>query len=77
MFVNFDANYSWKLVQTYRAVRATVAGLQIEGVLAYFMHLKCQKRIGDDVGDLKCFYQMFFCENDPPDTFYPTYYARI
>jgi hypothetical protein len=23
-------------------------GLQIEGVLAYFMHLKCQKRIGDD-----------------------------
>jgi hypothetical protein len=28
-------------------------GLQIEGVLAYFTHLKCQKRIGDDVGDLK------------------------
>jgi hypothetical protein len=26
---------------------------QIEGVLAYFTHLKCQKRIGDDVGDLK------------------------
>jgi hypothetical protein len=30
-----------------------IAGLQIEGVLAYFTHLKCQKRIGDDVGDLK------------------------
>jgi hypothetical protein len=29
------------------------AGLQIEGVLAYFTHLKCQKRIGDDVVDLK------------------------
>jgi hypothetical protein len=29
------------------------AGLQIEGVLAYFTHLKCQKRIGDDVGDFK------------------------
>jgi hypothetical protein len=29
------------------------AGLQIEGVLAYFTHLKCQKRIGDDVADLK------------------------
>jgi hypothetical protein len=29
------------------------AGLQIKGVLAYFTHLKCQKRIGDDVGDLK------------------------
>jgi hypothetical protein len=28
-------------------------GLQIEGALAYFMHLKCQKRIGDDVGNLK------------------------
>jgi hypothetical protein len=26
------------------------SGLQIEGVLPYFMHLKCQKRIGDDVG---------------------------
>jgi hypothetical protein len=24
-----------------------------EGVLAYFTHLKYQKRIGDDVGDLK------------------------
>jgi hypothetical protein len=31
----------------------SVTGLQIEGVLAYFMHLKRQKRIGDDVGDLK------------------------
>jgi hypothetical protein len=28
-------------------------GLQIEGILAYFTRLKCQKRIGDDVGDLK------------------------
>jgi hypothetical protein len=28
-------------------------GLQIEGVLAYFTHFKCQKRIGDDVWDLK------------------------
>jgi hypothetical protein len=25
-----------------------LTGLQIEGVLAYFTHLKCQKRIGDD-----------------------------
>jgi hypothetical protein len=35
-------------------------GLQIEGVLAYFTHLKCQKRIGDDVGERqiqkKCIY---------------------
>jgi hypothetical protein len=29
------------------------AGLQVEGILAYFTHLKCQKRIGDDVGDFK------------------------
>jgi hypothetical protein len=28
-------------------------GLQIEGVLVYFTYLKHQKRIGDDVGDLK------------------------
>jgi hypothetical protein len=28
------------------------SGLQIEGVLAYFTHLKCQKRIGDDVGNV-------------------------
>jgi hypothetical protein len=21
--------------------------------------------------------KLFFCENDQPDTFYPTYYARI
>jgi hypothetical protein len=27
--------------------------LYIEGVLAFFTHLKCQKCIGDDVGDLK------------------------
>jgi hypothetical protein len=27
-----------------------------QGVLAYFTHLKCQKRIGDDVG-LKIFYK--------------------
>jgi hypothetical protein len=31
----------------------TSSGLQIEGVLAYFTHLKCQKRIGEDVGDFK------------------------
>jgi hypothetical protein len=50
------------------------SGLQIEGVLAYFMQLKHQKHISDDVGDLiRC----FICENDPLDTFYPTYYARI
>jgi hypothetical protein len=30
-----------------------IAGLQIEGVLAYLTHLKCPKRIGDDVGDFK------------------------
>jgi hypothetical protein len=28
-------------------------GLQIEGVLAYFTQLRRQKRIGNDVGDLK------------------------
>jgi hypothetical protein len=54
----------------------------LEGVLAYFMHLKCQKHIGDDVGDLKYVFTnkkkfIFFGENDQPDTFYPTYYARI
>jgi hypothetical protein len=36
------------------------AGLQIEGILAYFTHLK---RIGDYVGDLK-YVVCFFCEND-------------
>jgi hypothetical protein len=50
-------------------------GLQIEGVLAYFTHLKHQKCIGDDVGDFKyvfIFYKKnkfkkknFFGENDP------------
>jgi hypothetical protein len=30
-----------------------IAGLQIEGVLAYFTQIKCQKHIGDDLGDLK------------------------
>jgi hypothetical protein len=39
----------------------------------YFTHLKCQKPIGDDVGDLK----YVFYKNYQPDTFYPTYYARI
>jgi hypothetical protein len=38
----------------------------------YFTHLKCQKRIGDYVGEK----QKIF-ENDHPDTFFPTYYARI
>jgi hypothetical protein len=57
------------------------SGLQIEGVLAYFMHLIRQKRIGDDVGDFKYVFtkkkKKLFCENDPPDAFYPPYYARI
>jgi hypothetical protein len=44
-------------------MKAATAGLQIEGVLAYFTQLKCQKRIGDDVGDLK--YVFFVGENDP------------
>jgi hypothetical protein len=30
------------------------SGLKIEGVLAYLTHLKCEKHIGDDVGDMKC-----------------------
>jgi hypothetical protein len=34
-------------------VHWVAAGLQIEGVLMYFTHLKCQKRIGDDVGYFK------------------------
>jgi hypothetical protein len=36
-----------------RRLDLSYTGLQIEGVLAYFTHLKCQKHIGDDVGDLK------------------------
>jgi hypothetical protein len=28
-------------------------GLQIEDILAYFTHIKCQKCIGDDVGDVR------------------------
>jgi hypothetical protein len=40
-----------------------------------------KKRIGDDVGDLKIRVykkqKTFGGENDPPDTFYPSYYARI
>jgi hypothetical protein len=58
------------------------------GRLAYFMHLKCQKHIEDDVGNLKYVFAkkkkktfFFFGENDQPDsdtcTLYPTYYARI
>jgi hypothetical protein len=34
-------------------VDGDLQGLQIEGILAYFTHLKCQKHIGDDVGDFK------------------------
>jgi hypothetical protein len=48
------------------------AGLQIERILAYFTHLKCQRRIGDDVGNFtsNTFLQKkrkkkFVCENDP------------
>jgi hypothetical protein len=53
-------------------------GLQIEGILAYFTQLKCQKRIGDYVGGLKYLFTiLFFCWKWPPDTFYPTYYSRI
>jgi hypothetical protein len=71
------------MVFWYLAMHLT-SGLQIEGVLAYFTHLRCQKRIVDDVGDLKYVFtkklknKLFFLgENDPADTFYPTYYARI
>jgi hypothetical protein len=47
--------------------------LQIEGVLAYFTHLKCQKRIGKNTVDFKYVFThkkpkrffFFFCENDP------------
>jgi hypothetical protein len=55
-----------------------LTGLQIEGVLAYFTHLGCQKCIGDDVGDVKYIFTQFFSgEHDPLDMFYPPYYARI
>jgi hypothetical protein len=37
-----------------------VPGLQIEGVLAYFTHLICQKRIGDDVGAFKYVFTPIF-----------------
>jgi hypothetical protein len=46
----------------------TKSGLQIEDVLAYFTHLKHQKRIGDDVGDFKYVIatkNIFLGENDP------------
>jgi hypothetical protein len=59
-------------VSTWNMNFTSSSGLQIEGVLAYFTHFKCQKRIGDDVRRLN-----MKNENDPPDTFYPTYYARI
>jgi hypothetical protein len=50
--------------------------------LAYFTHLKCQKRIEDDVGGtadtfLQNKKDIFWGENDSPGTFYPPYYARI
>jgi hypothetical protein len=35
------------------STRHAEAGLQIEGVLAYFAHVKHQKCIGDDVGDVR------------------------
>jgi hypothetical protein len=38
------------------------AGLLIEGVLAYFTHLKCQKRIEDDVADVQKKIFFFCCE---------------
>jgi hypothetical protein len=47
-------------------------GLQIEGVLAYFTHLKCQKCIGDDVGDFKYVFtkkNKKLGENDSPIRF--------
>jgi hypothetical protein len=47
------------------------AGLQIEGVLAYFTHLKHQKRRGLTFLQKKKIVKM------TPDTFYPTYYAKI
>jgi hypothetical protein len=46
---------------SYFANEDGLSGLQIEGVLAY--------------RGLKII--IFVCENDLPDTFYPTYYARI
>jgi hypothetical protein len=35
----------WQFAENHR--EKVDSGLQIEGVLAYFMHLKCQKHIGD------------------------------
>jgi hypothetical protein len=43
------------------------SGLQIEGVVAYFTHLECQKRIGDDVGDLKYVLSTLLCKNMTPN----------
>jgi hypothetical protein len=56
-------------------------GFQIEGVLAYFMHLKCQKCIGDDVGDVRYdftnkIFLKFVLVKMTPDMFYLPYYAR-
>jgi hypothetical protein len=44
--------FSRDLLRTlhFYTIRKPQAGHQIEGVLVYFMHLKCPKRIGDDVG---------------------------
>jgi hypothetical protein len=39
------------------------SGLQIEGVLVYIMPLKHEKRIGDDIGDIKK--KILGGENDP------------
>jgi hypothetical protein len=55
MLVSFPVRISTHLYSQIENL-SKWAGLQIEGVLAYFTHLKCQKCIGDDVGDFKYVY---------------------
>jgi hypothetical protein len=71
-----------KLLDKFFFRKTPNTGPQIEGVLAYFAHLKCQKRIEDDVGDFKYVFttkqnNKFVCKNDTPDMFYPPCNARI
>jgi hypothetical protein len=75
--IDFERNIQSNIYSVPFSVPST--GLLIEGVLAYFTNLKCQKCIGDDVGDLKYVLTkkknlktktFFWVKMKPPDTFY-------
>jgi hypothetical protein len=63
----FKRNFVTNL--TLNPLMPRFSGLQVEGVLAYFTHLKCQKHIGDDV-DTFLERTVFRVKMTPPDTFY-------